>query len=319
MGKYKIITTEKSLKYCFPEIAKEWHPTKNGDLIPEMVPKCYTKKIWWLCKKCNYEWECSVHNRTKHKGNCPACVGQVVTKHNCLETNFPEIAKEWHSTKNGDLTPKSITKSSRKRVWWKCHICDHEWISYVCNRTSNSNKNNCPSCAGQVVTKYNCLETNFPEIAKEWHPTKNGDLTPKDFVKHSNKKVWWKCFKCGHEWKTVISARTGKRKQKCPKCSRSPISKSGSKWLDEMNVSIEYREYLIKINNKRFKVDGYNPLTKTIYEYFGNYWHGNPEKFLPQDIHPKRKIPYGQIYIETLKRVQLFEENGYRVIYKWGD
>ncbi len=32
-----------------------------------------------------------------------------------------------------------------------------------------------------------------PALAKEWHPTKNGDLTPFDFAAKSNKKVWWKC------------------------------------------------------------------------------------------------------------------------------
>tara|TARA_B110000285_G_scaffold180449_1_gene203483 strand:+ start:85 stop:225 length:141 start_codon:yes stop_codon:yes gene_type:complete len=31
-----------------------------------------------------------------------------------------------------------------------------------------------------------------PELAEEWHPTKNGELTPFDVTKGSNKKVWWK-------------------------------------------------------------------------------------------------------------------------------
>jgi hypothetical protein len=37
-----------------------------------------------------------------------------------------------------------------------------------------------------------------PEIAKEWHPTKNV-LTPDNVVSGSNKKAWWKCEKCSHE------------------------------------------------------------------------------------------------------------------------
>ena len=34
--------------------------------------------------------------------------------------------------------------------------------------------------------------TPYPHLVKEWHPTKNGDLTPKDVTYGSNKKVWWR-------------------------------------------------------------------------------------------------------------------------------
>jgi hypothetical protein len=66
------------------------------------------------------------------------------------------------------------------------------------------------------ITPTNNLKLLFPEIAKEWHPTKNDDLKPEQVAKTSNKKVWWLCSK-GHEWKTAVHARTGK-KTKCPHC-----------------------------------------------------------------------------------------------------
>ena len=37
--------------------------------------------------------------------------------------------------------------------------------------------------------KTSLLETH-PELAKQWHPIKNGELSPKDFVSGSGKKVW---------------------------------------------------------------------------------------------------------------------------------
>tara|TARA_B100000886_G_scaffold199121_1_gene137252 strand:+ start:208 stop:423 length:216 start_codon:yes stop_codon:yes gene_type:complete len=47
-----------------------------------------------------------------------------------------------------------------------------------------------------------------PEISKEWHPTKNGELTPFDFSKGSRKKVWWQCSKkTNHEWEAKIADR----------------------------------------------------------------------------------------------------------------
>ena len=39
------------------------------------------------------------------------------------------------------------------------------------------------------------LLKNNPELAKEWHPTKNGSLEPTDLTLGSNKKVWWVCAK----------------------------------------------------------------------------------------------------------------------------
>ena len=61
--------------------------------------------------------------------------------------------------------------------------------------------------------------SSYPELVKEWHPTKNGDLTPEDFTYGSGKKVWWLCPK-GHEWETKINKRTRKDKPTgCPNCS----------------------------------------------------------------------------------------------------
>ena len=43
----------------------------------------------------------------------------------------------------------------------------------------------------KVWTGFNDLESNNSELASQWHPTKNGDLTPQTIAAFSNKKVWW--------------------------------------------------------------------------------------------------------------------------------
>ena len=53
------------------------------------------------------------------------------------------------------------------------------------------------------ITPTNNLKFNFPDIAKEWHPTKNDDLKPSDVVKYANRKAWWLC-KNGHEWQKKL-------------------------------------------------------------------------------------------------------------------
>ena len=52
-----------------------------------------------------------------------------------------------------------------------------------------------------MIDKEKSLAYRFPELAKEWHPTKNGVLTPSDITYGSKQIVWWKC-KIGHEWQT---------------------------------------------------------------------------------------------------------------------
>ena len=103
-------------------------------------------------------------------------------------SSYPELVKEWHPTKNGDLTPKDVTHGSSKKIWWLCSK-GHSHHSTVSNRTSK-NATGCPECSGNKVGKDNNLQALFPKIAKEWHPTKNGNLTPKDLTHGTSKKVW---------------------------------------------------------------------------------------------------------------------------------
>ena len=60
------------------------------------------------------------------------------------------------------------------------------------------------------------LASEYPEIAKEWHPYKNDPLSPEDVAPMSSKKVWW-LGACGHEWDAVISSRS--KGHSCPFCN----------------------------------------------------------------------------------------------------
>ena len=66
------LVKEKSLAKCCPELALEWHPTKNGDLLPRMFTHGTKKNVWWKCGKCGHEWQAIVKNRVGGAG-CPYC------------------------------------------------------------------------------------------------------------------------------------------------------------------------------------------------------------------------------------------------------
>lgn len=124
------------------------------------------------------------------------------------------LAREWHSAKNAPLTPNDVRPGSHKKVWWVCGK-GHEWEAQIKSRNVGSG---CPYCSRhptRKATMEDCLETIAPKIAREWHPTRNVPLTPKDVTSRSGKKVWWMCSK-GHEWEVKIAERTDGG---CPYCS----------------------------------------------------------------------------------------------------
>ena len=124
-------------------------------------------------------------------------------KHYVIE--FKNLMKEWAWDKNNELGlyPDNLTTGSDKKVWWKCKN-NHNYYSSISHKFSGRG---CPYCANKkILIGYNDLQTLNPELARQWHPTLNGESIPCDFMTGSNKKAWWICEQ-GHEWEAVISSR----------------------------------------------------------------------------------------------------------------
>jgi hypothetical protein len=223
-------------------VVADWHPTKNGELTPDDVMPSSDKKLWWrhadpaCIIEGGHEFEATVGNRTGQGSGCPVCSGKVpVVGVNDLATTHPELAGEWHPVKNGDLTPDAVKAGSGKKVWWKhsdssCVVgAGHEWEAIISSRASGGGRG-CPACSGKtVVAGSNDLATTHPELAADWHPVKNGELTPQDLVTGTATKIWWKhsdpdcAVPGGHEWQARGAERAvGKG---CPACSstRKPV------------------------------------------------------------------------------------------------
>jgi len=202
---------EISLLKLFPEVAAEWHPTKNGDLSPENVSYGSNKDVWWKCNECDYEWHSKVGNRTSYHRGCPKCgrkrggVKYSVTmakKNGCFAEAYPELISEWDYDKNGALVPELYSIHSQKKVWWKCKN-GHSWETSIANRTNGTQ---CPYCSGnKIMQGFNDLETLRPDLLKEWDYEKN-IISPKTVGIGYQKKVWWKCNK-GHSFDCTVRSR----------------------------------------------------------------------------------------------------------------
>lgn len=198
------------------DLLDQWDRGKNGTLTPETVSEYSHKRVWWRCDR-GHEWDTEVKVRTQGGSRCPICAHrQLAAGENDLATTHPDLAAQWHPTKNGDLQPCEVFAGSNLKVWWKCGE-GHEWETTVYARATGI-QTDCPVCAGKmVIAGYNDLLTSFPHLAEEWHPTKNGFLTPAQISPFSNRKVWWQC-ELGHEWEAVVASRS-QRKARCPYCS----------------------------------------------------------------------------------------------------
>lgn len=146
--------------------------------------------------------------------DCPTCLSERAKQDNRVVTLFPDLIEEWHPTKNADINLESLTYGTNKMVWWKCKE-GHEFPTRVSDRTKY--RIGCSYCTGYKPTKDNNLGVLFPDIAKQWHPTKNKDLTPHDVTSKSGKKVWWQCEK-GHDYQISIFKKT--RGYQCPTCKK---------------------------------------------------------------------------------------------------
>mgnify|MGYP000012367874 FL=1 len=199
----------------FPDIAAQWDVEKNAPTRPCDVASGSHRAVWWRCEK-GHSWHAIIRSRVAGCG-CPVCAGRlVVPGENDLASLYPELMQEWDTEKNGTLTPQQVTASSNRKAWWRCRL-GHSYVAVIASRTGRGT--GCPYCMNRkVLCGFNDLATLEPEVAREWHPTLNGALTPDKVTAGSHRRVWWQCAN-GHVWKALIYSRAGVQKCGCPVCA----------------------------------------------------------------------------------------------------
>lgn len=202
-------------------VAAEWHPTKNGGLRPKDIVWRSTAYAWWRCRRDRtHVWRARILNRTRGGTGCPFCANTRVSHTNCLAKVAPGVAAQWHPTRNGRLRPTDVVAWSSRLVWWSCPVArDHVWRAPVIKRAAYGY--GCPACAGRKVSRTNSLAALAPNVAAEWHPTRNGKLTPDRITSRSSAPRWWQCSgDTSHVWAASPLNRVGKGSG-CPACARA--------------------------------------------------------------------------------------------------
>lgn len=258
----------KSIYKTHPEIAKDWSKQENAKLTPKMFPKGSRYIVNWECHTCGLKTKKSI----KDYNGCLRCKSEKKLQKNNLQTQYPDLAKEWHKTKNDCKLPKDFEPHSNKKAWWNCKTCGHEWQTKISNRASLGR--GCPVCANRVIIKgKNDLKTTHPYLAKEWHSTKNKDLKPSEVSYGSGKKVWWVCPK-KHEYKASIMHRS--HGTECPECNagrQTSFAEQATYYYVKMLYPDAVSRYTASFLN-RMELDIYIPSIKLAIEYDGEAWHG---------------------------------------------
>jgi hypothetical protein len=75
-------------------------------------------------------------------------------------------------------------------------------------------------------TQQSYLNLERPDLIKEWHPTKNGKLNPRNVTCDHAEKVWWLCEN-GHDWEATVKSRMAG--DRCPICVTELVKEQSQK------------------------------------------------------------------------------------------
>ncbi|QCB97673.1 hypothetical protein E5206_12715 [Arthrobacter sp. PAMC25564] len=155
------------------------------------------------------------------KSGCPSCRGAETRKvqKNWLADTLPEMASQWHPTRNGKLTPQDVVWDSQRTVWWRADCCGHEWQATPRDRDKYT-RLRCPKCR----TILGSLAWQDPGLAAEWSPA--NPLTAWDVRTHALTPFipqWICATNTAHVWQSSLSGRSNG--SECPECKVAGKSK----------------------------------------------------------------------------------------------
>lgn len=183
----------------------------------------------------------------------------------------PRLIAEWDYDSNQveGLDPTKLTTGSGQMAHWICSL-NHTWTATI---NSRNRGNGCPYCGGRKAWKgFNDFESHYPELVKEWHPSKNEGLLPSEVTFGSGKKVWWMC-KRNHEYQA--SPRDRSHGIGCPTCAaalKTSFPEQAVFYYIKKCFPDAVNRYTDIFDNK-MELDVYIPSLKVGIEYDGSVYH----------------------------------------------
>jgi hypothetical protein len=161
-------------------------------------------------------------------------------------------------------------------------MCGNEWEAAIYSRASG---HGCRSCADrQRAVEFGApepgqsLAERDPEIAAQWHPSRNGALRASDVTANSGQTVWWLCNR-RHEWQAMINNR--RKARGCPKCTLWGTSVEEIRLRHELlasGVPIDpNHEVIHDASGRALQCDMLCSAWNVVIEFDGNRFHKLPD------------------------------------------
>lgn len=261
----------------------------------------YSTKVEIICKL----HSSFLQRPNDHLGGagCPECSGHK----RIITDSFIEKAILKHNNKYDYSLSKFTTSKEKVKIICKRHGI-FEQIAH--NHLMGST---CYKCAKEISTIKISSNTN--------------DFIKRAIIIHNNKYDYSKVNYINNHTKIIIicpihnefnqQPNSHLAGQGCSKCKGNCISKIEVQWLDFLNIPQEYRQKSITINSKKYRIDAFNPITNTVYEFYGDYWHGNPKIYNPAHINTHNKFLFRELYNKTLLREEIYKNFNYKIISIW--
>ena len=275
---HKVIKGINDFKSSNPQLMLDWDYELNEGIDPESLSLKSITVVNWKCHICGNKWKGRIRDATKKVINCPACslVDRGHKKHiAALKKNGgivrKDLLQDWDYSRN-QRGPDEYSPNSNEVVFWKCHICAHEWKSKVSNR---SHGRGCPCCSNRVLVQgINDLQTTHPDIANEWDYKLNFPITPRDVMHGTAHEYYWICPN-GHEPYLKSPNKRTSQNSGCPECNKGRQSSFAERALFYY-VQQMYPDAINRyknIFNNGMELDVYIPSLSLAIEYDGIAFH----------------------------------------------
>jgi hypothetical protein len=194
----------------------------------------------------------------------------------------------------------------------KVKVCCEQHGSFLIQAHSHLQGSGCAKCANQATgDRFRSSKDEFIDRAMQVH----GDRYDYSNVRYQSAliSVDIECPLHGLFPQRPCSHLRGSG---CPRCS-GRISDLETEWLNSLELPDLKRQVCWVVSGRRVFVDGYNPHTQTVYEFYGDYYHGNPHVFDPHEMNEVCGLPFSELYNRTLERERLIRNLGYNVHSIW--
>jgi hypothetical protein len=270
-------------------------------------------KLTIICKKHgeftqlpsnHYKYNCNKCGNANNIRNAELkkkCKDEFIVKANLVHNNRYDYSK-------------SIYENAVTKLIIICKIhgeFEHTPNNHLRNR-------HCPQCG--TLSRPLSKRSNFNDYQKEFIK-KHGDKYDYSKInwKGSSNKIILNCKKHGEFEILPYLHKNGKECQKCT----NRYSKKSIGWLKYMeyktNEKIDHAENEGEFNiiNTRYKADGYSKQSNIVYEFLGDFWHGNPNLYNKDDINPRNKQAFGELLKDTIDKKNIIKKLGYNYVEIW--